>query len=156
LFFLEESRINRGERRGKRTAHNRDVELGETTTNRRPEMKELETLLRELAEALLDVEVAKERAHKPPEWGFKVGNKVLIRTVTFTYIGRVSAVTETEVHLTRACWVADTGRFGKTLAEGSSNISELEMFPYGVDVALGGIIDHSPWSHSLPTESTKD
>jgi len=77
-----------------------------------------------------------------------VGSKVLIRTVTHYYTGRIVEMTPTEIVLADAAWIADTGRFATALEKGT--LSEVETFPAGVSVARGAVVDVSPWPHDLP------
>jgi len=81
-----------------------------------------------------------------------VGKNYLIRTVTMIQIGRLIRVTEKELMLEKACWVADTGRFSTALKEGTLN--EVEMFLNPVIVGRGAIVDATEWTHDLP-EKTK-
>lgn len=77
------------------------------------------------------------------------GKKVLIRTVTFYYTGRVLAETERWIVLEDAAWIANTGKFSTALANGT--LSEVEPYPDGaVWVATGAIVDVSEWKHDLP------
>lgn len=77
-----------------------------------------------------------------------VGRNYLIRTVTMIQLGRLKAVTEKELLLEDACWVADTGRFNEALEKGT--LSELEMFQRDVIVGRGAIIDATEWISELP------
>lgn len=83
---------------------------------------------------------------------YKVGDSYLIRTVTYHMIGKVRAVTDTDIVLDGASWLASSGRFGAALASG--NVEEVEYVGDGYIVGRGGIIDSSPWKHKLP-EQTK-
>jgi hypothetical protein len=79
---------------------------------------------------------------------FVIGKAYLIRTVTMHYTGRVVAVTDSDVMLEDAAWIADTGRFADSLATGS--LSEIEPYPGRVAVCRGGMIDFAEWQHALP------
>lgn len=81
---------------------------------------------------------------------FKVGENYLIRTVTMILVGRLDAVYETEMVLSSASWVADTGRFYDALKSGS--LSEVEPFTDDVIVGRGSLIDATIWTNKLPTE----
>ena len=71
---------------------------------------------------------------------WKIGADYLIRTATMIDAGKLVAVTEHELVLEDASWIADTGRFGKALEKGTFN--EVEMFPAGqVIVGRGSLID---------------
>lgn len=69
-----------------------------------------------------------------------VGKCYLIRTVTMIQTGRLVKVTDKELVLEEAAWIADTGRFSDALV--SLNFSEVEPFPDGlVFIGRGAIID---------------
>ena len=71
---------------------------------------------------------------------WKIGANYLIRTATMIDAGKLVAVTEHELVLEDASWIADTGRFGKALE--TSSFNEVEMFPAGqVIVGRGSLID---------------
>ena len=71
---------------------------------------------------------------------YEIGKNYLIRTVTMIDTGRVVAVTEHEIVLEDAAWVADTGRFANTLK--SCDFNEVEPFPAGqVIVGRHSVID---------------
>jgi len=79
---------------------------------------------------------------------FEVGKAYLIRTVTMHYTGRVVAVTDSDVVLEEAAWIADTGRFADSLESGE--FSEIEPYPARVAVCRGAMVDFCEWKHSLP------
>jgi hypothetical protein len=79
---------------------------------------------------------------------FEIGKAYLIRTVTMHYTGRVVVVTDSDVMLDDAAWIADTGRFSDSLSSGE--LSEVEPYPGRVAVCRGAIVDFSEWSHDLP------
>jgi len=80
----------------------------------------------------------------------RVGNAVLIRTVTHYQTGRIEILTPLEVVLSSAAWIADTGRFADCLAKGTP--AEVEPFAAGlVSVARGAIVDVTDWTAELPT-----
>jgi hypothetical protein len=71
---------------------------------------------------------------------WELGKNYLIRTVTMINTGRLVEVTEHELVLEDAAWIADTGRFAQALA--TSEFSEVEPFPEGrVIVGRGSVID---------------
>ena len=80
----------------------------------------------------------------------QVGNLVFIRCVTHYFTGKVEEVTEHEIVLSSAAWVADTGRFSEALRKGT--LSEIEPFPDPVSVGRGSVVDVTLWNHKLPTE----
>ncbi len=71
---------------------------------------------------------------------WEIGQIYLIRTVTMIDTGVLVAVTDQEIVLEDAAWIADTGRFSDALK--SLQFKEVEPFPYGrVIIGRGGIID---------------
>ena len=69
-----------------------------------------------------------------------IGKPYLIRTVTMIDTGTLVAVTEHEIILRDAAWIADTGRFSAALD--SCDFSEVEPFPEGlVAIGRGSIIE---------------
>jgi hypothetical protein len=84
--------------------------------------------------------------HGPSPYG--IGDAVFIRSVTYHYTGRISAIYPGEIVLTDAAWIADSGRFHAALATGT--VSEVEPYPAGVVISRGAIVDVSPWAHPLP------
>ena len=79
-----------------------------------------------------------------------IGESYLIRTVTMTFTGRVVAITDTDLVLADAAWIASTGRYSAALTTGV--LDEVEPYPDGVIVGRGGLIDAVPWAHPLPRE----
>jgi len=60
---------------------------------------------------------------------WNIGKIYLIRTVTMIDTGILVAVTDKELVLEEAAWIADTGRFSDALAKAEFN--EVEPFPAG-------------------------
>lgn len=85
-----------------------------------------------------------------PQSPLRVGNTVFIRTVTHYYVGNIELLDATEVVLSGASWVADTGRFNNALKTGQ--LGEIEPFVDLVSVSRGALIDATSWPHQLPTE----
>jgi hypothetical protein len=79
---------------------------------------------------------------------FEIGKAYLIRTVTMHYTGRVIAITDSDVLLEDAAWIADTGRFADSLQTGE--LSEIEPYPGRVAVCRGAMVDFCEWTHRLP------
>jgi len=76
----------------------------------------------------------------PDQTAFEIGATYLIRTVTMIDTGVVQSVTNQEIVLTDAAWIADTGRFSENLK--SAEFFEVEPFPDGeVIIGRGAIID---------------
>jgi hypothetical protein len=90
--------------------------------------------------------------HEPGESMYKLGAKLFVRTVTYHYTGRVSFLSEKEMVLEDAAWVASSGRFAEALRTGE--LSEVEPYPGPCSIRLDVIVDVSPWEHDLP-RSTK-
>ena len=80
----------------------------------------------------------------------KVGNKVFIRTVTHYYTGQIVEVSDSEIVLDDAAWIADTGRWGWALEHGT--LSEIEPFCDPVAINRASIVDMTIWRHALPRE----
>ena len=80
----------------------------------------------------------------------------LIRTVTHIQVGKLVCVTDKELVLEKASWIADTGRFMNALRDGIEKQadSEIEPFPEKSRVIIGrdSIIDAVRYDHELPTE----
>lgn len=66
---------------------------------------------------------------------FEIGKPYFIRTATHAQTGRVVSVTEHEIVLEDAAWIADTGRFANAIA--SAGFDEVEPFPPGSRVIVG-------------------
>ena len=80
---------------------------------------------------------------KDPKHGYyPVGKQVLIRTVTMIDVGILVDVTDHDLILQKASWVADTGRWSDCLS-GKVMANEIEPFPADkiVGVNRGAIID---------------
>lgn len=82
---------------------------------------------------------------------WELGKNYLIRTVTMIQIGKLHSITDKELKLQNACWVADTGRFSEALKTGKLN--EVEMFINPVIVNRSAIIDATEWTHALPNQT---
>ena len=71
---------------------------------------------------------------------WEIGKNYLIRTVTMIDTGRLVAVTEHELILEDAAWIADTGRFAEAVEK--AEFGEVEPFPAGrVIIGRGAVID---------------
>lgn len=80
----------------------------------------------------------------------EIDTKYLIRTVTMMYTGRLKRVTDSDLLLSDAAWIADSGRYADALEEGTLN--EVEPYPDEVIVSRAAIVDCAIWSHDLPRE----
>ena len=80
---------------------------------------------------------------------YEVGASYFIRTVTFHLTGRLVEVTEQELVIEDAAWIADDGRFADALKTGA--FSEVEPYPDGkVIIGRGSLIDAQKVKFSLP------
>ena len=66
---------------------------------------------------------------------WKLNANYIIRTVTMTLTGKLVTVTDKELVLEDAAWIADTGRWADTIKVGTFN--EVEPFPDGEQVIVG-------------------
>jgi hypothetical protein len=69
---------------------------------------------------------------------------VFIRSVTHHYTGKVIDVTQMDLTLTKACWIADDGRFNAFLKDPKKNVKESEPYVDDVTIMIGAIIDMTP------------
>lgn len=93
----------------------------------------------------------KPKAAAPKSGPLKKGSRVFIRTVTSYYTGEVIEVSESEIVLVNAAWIADTGRFAQAMQTG--DFGEVEPYPDGHEVSVnrGSITDIvRNWPHPLP------
>ena len=80
----------------------------------------------------------------------EVGKSYLIRTVTMAYTGRIESITDYDIVLSKAAWIANTGRYSTALSTGV--LDEVEPYPGQVIIGRAGLIDAAPWDHPLPWE----
>ena len=77
---------------------------------------------------------------------WEIGKHYVLRTVTMIDVGKLIEVTDNELVLENASWIADTGRWNEFLLNGTYD--ESEPFPDGkVIVGRGAIIDAVLWKH---------
>lgn len=79
---------------------------------------------------------------------WKIGENYFIRTVTMHLTGKLIAITDKELLLQNASWIADSGRFHDALKNGE--FEEVEPFVNDVIVNRNSIIDATIWGHDLP------
>jgi len=77
-----------------------------------------------------------------------IGKQYFIRTVTMHLTGKLILLTEKELVLTEAAWIADSGRFHDALKNGELN--EVEPFIDDVIINRDSIVDATKWNHQLP------
>lgn len=88
--------------------------------------------------------------HQGQSHSITIGKSYLFRTVTMHYTGRVAAVTDTDVVLEDAAWIADTGRYSDSLKTGE--LGEVEPYPDRVVICRGAVVDFVEWKHALPRD----
>jgi hypothetical protein len=67
-------------------------------------------------------------AQKDPKYGyFPVGKQIVIRTVTMMVVGTLEDVTEADFVLSKASWIADSGRFSDFI-NGTGQPNDVEPF----------------------------
>jgi hypothetical protein len=81
---------------------------------------------------------------------YEVGKSYFFRTVTYHYLGQVAQLTDTDIVLINASWVADSGRWSEALKTGK--LSEVEPYPDPVIIQRAAVVDATIWRHDLPKE----
>jgi len=104
----------------------------------------------DLLHAVKDLEKQKEKATTKKVDVWHIGKNYVIRTVTMIQVGKLVSVTDNELVLENACWIADTGRWADFLKKGT--YSESEPFQDDCIVGRHSIIDATLWRHQLVTE----
>lgn len=83
-----------------------------------------------------------EQQKTNPHWPWELGKKYMIRTVTMHDHGTLIGVTQQELVLTQAAWIADSGRWWNFIT-GRTKPNEVE--PFAPDKILiigrGAVID---------------
>jgi len=76
----------------------------------------------------------------PNENPYEIGKNYFVRTVTHYLTGRVLRVTQQEIVVEDAAWIADTGRFSDSIR--NAEFIEVEPYPPGeVIIGRGAVID---------------
>src|ERR1017187_6092242 len=84
------------------------------------------------------------------EHPYEIGKNYFIRTVTMSHTGKLVAVTQQELVLEDAAWIADTGRFADAVS-GKVPFSEIEPVPNGrLIVGRASVIDAFQITFTLP------
>ena len=81
--------------------------------------------------------------------GFRVGQKLFIRTITYHITGEITSIDGDFLTLRDAAWIADSGRFADALV--SCEFDEVEPLPDGWRVNTAAITDCGPIER-LPKE----
>ena len=80
---------------------------------------------------------------------YKLNENYFIRTVTYHYTGKLTAVYDNEIVLVDVAWIAEDGRFADALKKAEFN--EIEPYPDGeVIIGRGSIVDASILQGPLP------
>ena len=66
---------------------------------------------------------------------WKIGENYLVRTVTHISTGRLAKVTDKELVLEHAAWIADTGRWSEQIV--ACEFKEVEPYPVNRQVVVG-------------------
>jgi hypothetical protein len=83
-----------------------------------------------------------------PMLSFQVKEKYYIETFGKYYVEQVSEVTGTELSLTKAAWVANTGKYSEFLKTGKAENMEVE--PIGeMSLPLAYVSFKKVWKHNL-------
>ena len=108
-------------------------------------MKEVFELQRQMAELFGSRGASPAKTHS-----FEVGKQYFIRTVTHHYTGKLISVTDTDLVLVDAAWIADDGRFSEAISQGKHN--EVEPYPDGLPVIIGRgvLVDACEYKAALP------
>ena len=87
---------------------------------------------------------------------FEVGKNYFLRTVTYSYVGKLIKEGERFLKFINMSWIADTGRFNECMKGKiyESTSSEIEPYPLEKEVFIGidTIVDIVEWSFDLPTK----
>lgn len=89
-------------------------------------------------------------ANNKQDTSIELDTPVIIRTVTHYYTGIVKKITSSDILLSEAAWIADTGQFSKALKEGFGSSAEIEPYPDTCIVMRGAMVDCCRWLHKLP------
>ena len=104
----------------------------------------------ELQKQVKELQQQKEKTTINKVGVWETGQNYVIRTVTMIQVGKLVNVTDNELVLENASWIADTGRWFDFLKDGT--YKECEPFIDFVIVGRGSIIDATIWSHTLPNK----
>jgi len=85
---------------------------------------------------------------------WEIGSNYFIRTVTYHYTGKLEYITDKELKLSTAAWIADDGRLSETLKNGfyNSSSAEIEPYPNSILINRNCILDATIIDFNLPTE----
>ena len=113
-----------------------------TTDNNRMKMN-IEQIIK-----ILELTKGSQESESSSVYPWEIGEKYFIRTVTMHLVGKLIAVTDKELVLENASWIADSGRFHDALKSGK--FDEVEPFINDVIVNQTSVIDATIFDHELP------
>jgi len=97
---------------------------------------------------ILELTKGSQESESSSVYPWEIGEKYFIRTVTMHLVGKLIAVTDKELLLENASWIADSGRFHDALKSGK--FDEVEPFINDVIVNQTSVIDATIFDHELP------
>ena len=84
----------------------------------------------------------------------KLGNNYMVETVTKYFIGELVSITDCDLVLASAAWVADTGRYHEAVMNCKfPNNAEIEPYKDKVIVNRKSIVAVVPWDGALPRKA---
>jgi hypothetical protein len=84
----------------------------------------------------------------------KLGNNYMVETVTKYFIGELVSITDCDLVLASAAWVADTGRYHEAVMNCKfPNNAEIEPYKDRVIVNRKSIVAVVPWDGALPRKA---
>ena len=109
------------------------------------ELQQIELLLEKIKDSKQEsVELSILNEHP-----FEIGKSYLIRTVTLYYTGKVKATKGKFIHLEKAAWIPDTGRWKEATEKGT--FKEVEPFANNPWINTDSVIDFQEVTWELPT-----
>jgi hypothetical protein len=82
---------------------------------------------------------------------YLIGEKLFLRTVTYHIVGKLEKIIGNMFQLSKASWIADSGRFSDAIKNGFSSDAEIE--PLGEwFVNINSVTDFGKFKHDLPTK----
>lgn len=80
---------------------------------------------------------------------FQPGDKIMVQSITFFWVGELKAVVNGYVILDKASWIADTGAVDQCMNKGT--LAEKATLPnHSPRISLQSIVAVLPWTAALP------
>lgn len=76
----------------------------------------------------------------PANHSFEIGKAYFFQTVTLYFTGRIDAITDTDIVISEAAWIADTGRFADFIKDCEKGAPEVEPMNRPYILSRSGII----------------